>query len=115
VRRKTTFLFNSLLLPDGSTPDQPLTSTTTDLAIHAMEKHNITSTLVNAVASSESDEDLAEKAARTILSFLEAGGRLNAEGATQLRDRMKGQKGSNRWGLTREEWDSLLSRAERKS
>ncbi|PVF96804.1 hypothetical protein CPB86DRAFT_786587 [Serendipita vermifera] len=114
VRRKTAFLFNSLLLPDGSAPHQPLTSTTNDLAIHAMEKHNVPSTLINAVTSTESatsDEDFEEKAARAILSFLEAGGRLNAEDATRLKDRMKGQKVSSRWGLTREEWDSLLARS----
>lgn len=54
------------------------------------------------------DEDLAQKAARTLHSFLEGGGKASEETLSSLRSTMTKSDRRDEWGYTQEEWDSLL-------
>lgn len=101
------FLLNSVLLPDGSS-DQVLSTTTYDLARDAIAKYDIVKVLVSVlVDSGEVDEDLEEKAARALLSFLDIGGRLEREDSVKLSTKLEKLKGTAYWGLAKEERDSL--------
>lgn len=107
VRRKVAFLLNALLLPDNS-DDQVLTTTTHDLTRDALQKHGITSVLVAGLADPhDADDDLEEKSARALLSYLEIEGRLETADSSKLLSKLKELQGKPFWGLAKEERDSL--------
>jgi len=108
IRRKVAFLLNSLLLSDGSTPGLILTTTTQDIARDAISKHGIPSALVaGLVDSPEVNEDFEEKAARALLSYLDAGGRLEREESLKLLGKLEKIKDDVYWGLAEEERERL--------
>lgn len=104
---------NSLLLPDGSGPNQVLTTTTYDLIRDAMSKYSITSTLVAGLVDSpesgEADEDFEEKSAAALLSYLDAGGRLKSNDGAKLSAKLVTLQDTAYWGLAQEERDRLRS------
>ncbi|EJD40870.1 Fes1-domain-containing protein [Auricularia subglabra TFB-10046 SS5] len=113
IRRKTAFLFNSLLLPatqegDPLSPHVQRMTSTAPLARSALTKHGVLQTMLNAVNVDEPDEDLADKIVRVFLMFVQAGGVLDGpvrEGVQKL-VRTKGGS-SETWGLTAGEWKEL--------
>lgn len=117
IRRKVAFLLNSLLLPDGSTVGQPLTSTTSDIAQSHISAHGIPNLLISALVdplptdaegqSPVADTDYEEKVARTLLSYLETGGRLHKDQAEKLAIGMSKPRSANNWGLAKQEWEDM--------
>jgi hypothetical protein len=114
VRRKVAFLLNSLLLPDGQPLDQSSSSRTSDITSDAMPKYAIPTSLVDALVGDNSgkqtagtDEDFEEKAARTLMTYLEVGGRLQPETSQKIKRRIEGQEHDGEWGLTAAEWTEL--------
>jgi hypothetical protein len=107
------FLLNSLLLPDGSDPDQVLTTTTHDLIRDAMSKYSVTSTLVAGLVDSpesgEADEDFEEKSAAALLSYQDAGGRLGSNDIAKLSAKLATLQDTAYWGLVQEQRDRLRS------
>jgi hypothetical protein len=113
VRRKVAFLLNSLLLPDGSNPNQVLTSTTQDLVRNAMSKYGIANTLVSGLVDppepEKADEDFEEKSAAALLSYLDAGGSLDSNEKAILSAKVDKVQDTSCWGLAQEERDRLRS------
>ncbi|KAG8797582.1 hsp70 nucleotide exchange factor fes1 [Serendipita sp. 399] len=117
VRRKVAFLLNTLLMQDGSAIEQPLQTTTDDVARQYVSQYDIPRTLINGLVGSLpknedgseqlADGDFEEKAARALLTYLEGGGKLSLEDAKNLGVGMRSPRTSSSWGLAKEEWNDL--------
>lgn len=103
------FLLNTILLPDGSEHDQASPSRTADVACDALPKHHIPPKLVAILTGEEGlhDEDFEEKAARTLMCYLEVGGKLRQEDSTRMSARLQKRKHDKEWGLTQQESRTL--------
>ena len=59
------------------------------------------------VDANEVDVDFEEKSARAVLSYLDAGGRLEPGTSAKLSKKLGELQGTSYWGLAQEEQDSL--------
>ncbi|KAG8760184.1 hsp70 nucleotide exchange factor fes1 [Serendipita sp. 396] len=118
VRRKVAFVLNTLLMPDGSTAEQPPSTMTDDITRRYMTQHDIPRSLINSLVGplpknddgteESADSDFEEKAARALLTYLEGGGKIHPEDAKNLEIGMRSPRTSSSWGLAKEEWDDLV-------
>ncbi|KAG8942760.1 hsp70 nucleotide exchange factor fes1 [Tulasnella sp. 424] len=129
VRRKTAFLLNALLLPDGTLPSStPSSLQTSDLTRSAIDTHNILSSLTSSIVNpkpfgrnadqTQPDADYEEKAVRVVVTYLEGmkGSQTDVgEGLKKDLRAISGERKTERgkeWGLEEDDWDVLQRHAE---